>query len=182
MIVAPLLTLVLDAILGHRHTVVTQPTDGGFGLSAANADGLHARNVLKGLHQTAGEVLLQILVADLHAGLGRLHLVGMRIVARYGHIVEHDGTIRAGARRQETRQKECCHYVMSLRCVKPKGTTASVVYNNKEYEKRALPSEDNNPIGTNYLYINNSMEVPGGLLDRPYTRVRRRYGGLDRRS
>ena len=55
-------------------------------------------------------------------------------------------------------------------------------YNNKEYEKRALPSEDNNPIGTIHLYINNSMGVPGGLLDRPYTHVRRRYGGLDRRS
>ena len=46
MVVAPLLSLMLHAVLGHRHTIKAQSTNGGLRLSRAYRHGLHAGNAL----------------------------------------------------------------------------------------------------------------------------------------
>ena len=68
-VVAPLLALVLDAVLGHSHTVEAQAADSGFRLSRANTHGFYAWNAFERLHQAARKVGLQVVVAYLHARL-----------------------------------------------------------------------------------------------------------------
>ena len=73
-VVAPLLSLMLDAVLAHHHAVVAQTANGWFRLSRADGHSLHAGDTLKGLHQRAREMLLQVVVAYLHSRLRRAHL------------------------------------------------------------------------------------------------------------
>ena len=67
-VVAPLLSFVLDAVLGYYYAVETQSTDDGLRLSAANAHGFYAGDAFQCLHQAAGKMFLQEVAADLHAG------------------------------------------------------------------------------------------------------------------
>ncbi len=65
-VVAPLLSLVLDAIFADSHSVKTESANRGLRLPRPNTHSLHARNAFERLHQTAGEMLLKVVVANLY--------------------------------------------------------------------------------------------------------------------
>ena len=65
-VVAPLLSFVLDAIFADSHSVKTKSANRGLRLSRPDAHSLHTRNAFERLHQTAGEMLLKVVVANLY--------------------------------------------------------------------------------------------------------------------
>ena len=111
MVVAPLLPLVLHAVLRYRHAVEAQAADGGLGKPRADTDGLHSGNTFKALHQAAGKMLLQI---------GGIHLHGIlrarRRLARPrtdGHGLKILHTV--GRRRQQhEHQQQITHQAMYI--------------------------------------------------------------------
>ena len=92
-VVAPLLSLVLHAIFGHRHAVEAQSADGGFRLSGAYRHGLHAGYSLERLHEAAGEVLFQVGMTHLDSRLRRAHLIVASGILRHRHALEADGGV-----------------------------------------------------------------------------------------
>ena len=92
-VVAPLLPLVLHAVLRYRHAVEAQAADGGLRLAGAYRHRLHAGNALQRLHQTAREVLFQEVLTDLHGRLRRLHLEVALGLTRHRHAAQRNGRV-----------------------------------------------------------------------------------------
>ena len=65
-VVAPLLSFVLDAVFADSHSVKTESANRGLRLPRPDTHSLHARNAFERLHQTAGEMLLKVVVANLY--------------------------------------------------------------------------------------------------------------------
>ena len=89
MLFAPLLSLVLDAVLGHRHTIEPQSTYGGFGLAGADVYRFYSRYRAKALHQATRERGYYLRFVDAHQALRRFHQhVFATVIAHDDHFIQ----------------------------------------------------------------------------------------------
>ena len=86
-VVAPLLSLVLDAVLRHHEAVEAQAAYDGLALPAAYGHGLYAGDVLKRLHEAPGEVLVEVFLAHGDVGLRHAHLRVVAALAADGDLL-----------------------------------------------------------------------------------------------
>lgn len=66
MLIAPLLSLVLDSIQGYYHAIESQSTDSRLGLSRAHIHGLDSRNSAESLHKTSCKIVMKVTAVNIN--------------------------------------------------------------------------------------------------------------------
>ena len=111
MVVAPLLPFVLDAVHRHDDPVEAQAADGGLGLPGADGAGLHAGNGAQALHERPGEIVLDIVPADVDAVQGHVHqFPALRFSVHGGGVQNFGGVLYL---KQHDGSQDGCNHILS---------------------------------------------------------------------
>ena len=88
-VVAPLLALVLHAVLGHHHAVEAKAPDHGLRTARAYRHGPHAGQARQALHERAAEVVFNVTAVGTDGVESRAHLhAGGTCAAAYHHFTQ----------------------------------------------------------------------------------------------